>query len=185
MKTKLIFLRHAETEKNPLVNAANWGLSDKGKSQAGEISNLSEMQSVDCIYASEEIKTTLTVEPLVKKINKEIIALGNFNEVKRGDKFLTKQEFEEEKVKQLKDLKYRAFDGESGIDALDRFKEGITKISNENLGKVILIVTHGTILNIYFANLLNKYDDLPERWNKTSFCAFGIIEDGKVIKDII
>lgn len=185
MKTKLIFLRHAETKKDPLVNAANWGLSDKGKSQAEEVSNLSEMQNIDCIYVSEEIKTTLTIEPLANKNNKKIIALGNLNEVRRGDKFLTKQEFEDEKVKQLDNLKYKAFGGESGIDALDRFKEGILNISNENIGKVILIVTHGTVLNIYFADLLNKYDNLPERWGKTSFCAFGITEDGKVVKDII
>ncbi len=30
--TKIIFLRHADTEKDPNLNASQWGLSDKGKS---------------------------------------------------------------------------------------------------------------------------------------------------------
>ncbi len=34
--TRLIFLRHADTQKDPSVNAAMWGLSEKGKQQAEE-----------------------------------------------------------------------------------------------------------------------------------------------------
>lgn len=184
-KTKIIFLRHAHTQKDPNLNAALWGLSEEGKKQAERVANLPIMNEVDVIYVSEEKKTYLTVEPLAKKLRKEAIPLSFFNEVKRGDKFLTKEEFESEKVKQLTDLDYHAFDGESGNEALARFKQGINQILKENVGETILVVTHGTILNIYFADLLNAYDKLPERWQKTAFCAYGIIENGKVIKDII
>ena len=185
-KTKIIFLRHADTQKDPNLNAALWGLSAEGKRQAEEIANLSIMNEVDVIYVSEEKKTALTVEPLAKKLGKEkIIPLSFFNEVKRGDKFLTKEEFEAEKVKQLKDLDYHAFEGESGKEALVRFKQGIDQILKENIGKIILVVTHGTILNIYFADLLNTYDKLPERWRKTAFCAYGVVENGIVVKDIV
>jgi len=184
-KTKIIFLRHADTQKDPNLNAALWGLSEEGKKQAKKTANLSIMNDINVIYVSEEKKTTLTVESLAKKIGKEIIPLSFFNEVKRGDKFLTKEEFEAEKVKQLKDLNYHAFDGESGNEALMRFKQGVRQALKENVGKTILIVTHGTILNIYFADLLKAYDKLPERWQKTVFCAYGVIENEKVIKDII
>ncbi len=183
--TTIIFLRHADTEKNPSVNAALWELSEKGEGQAQEAAQIPLMKTVDVIYTSEEQKTALTAEPIAKMLDKEMHALAFFNEVRRGDTFLTKEEFEAEKVRQLTDLSYQAFGGESGLEALDRFKDGISKVTEQNKGATILIVTHGTVLNIYFAYLLNAYNTLPERWNKTAFCAYGIVEDGKVIKDII
>ena len=79
---------------------------------------------------------------------------------------------------------YHAFNGESGNEALLRFKAGVEAVVKVNPNKTILIVTHGTVLNIYFADLLNSYDELQDRWNKTDFCAIGIVEDGSVIQDI-
>lgn len=184
-KTKIIFLRHAETEKDPNLNAALWGLSENGIKQAEEIVNLPIMNDVDVIYVSEEKKTALTVKPLAKKLEKEMISLSFFDEVKRGDTFLTKEEFEVEKVKQLQSLDYHAFGGESGKEALARFKQGVEQVMKENIGKTILIVTHGTILNIYFADLLNAYGKLAERWQKTNFCSYGILENKIVIKDVV
>lgn len=194
---KLIFLRHADTQKDPSVNTKDWCLSEKGKQQAEDVARLPLMDFVDVIYVSEERKTSLTVEPLLKKLskksNKQIDKqkrkraqkLAAFNEVKRGDKFLTKEEFEAEKVKQLQDLSFPAFGGESGMEALARFKQGIKKITIENTGKTILIVTHGTILNIYFADLLNVHDNLSDRWSKTAFGAVGVVENGVVVQDIV
>lgn len=185
-KQKIIFLRHAETEKNPNLNAALWKLSEKGERQANEIASLKIMSEVDSIYTSKERKTILTVKPLAKKLNKDIKPLSFFNEVKRGDKFLTKKEFEKEKIKQLANLDYHGFDGESGREALSRFKQGIEKILKEEKSeKKILVVTHGTVLNIYFASLLNVYNKLPDRFKKTDFCAYGVIEDEVIIKDIV
>lgn len=182
--TRLIFLRHARTQKDPLVNAANWVLSEDGKQQAKIVSDMQIMDSIDVIYISEEHKTLLTVEPLAEKLYKKPKALSFFNEVKRGDKFLTKEEFESEKVKQLKDLNYSSFDGESGISSLARFKQGVEIVLKENPNKTILIVTHGTVLNIYFASLLGAYEELTTRWDRTNFCAIGVVENGKVIQDI-
>ena len=182
--TKLIFLRHAHTQKNPLVNATKWDLSAEGKQQAENLCKMPIMNYVDVIYVSEEQKTLLTVELLKNKINKIPKTLSFFNEVKRGDKFLTKEEFESEKTKQLTDLNYLAFDGESGMEALARFKQGVDLVTKENSNKTILIVTHGTILNIYFANLLNTYGELKNRWDRTTFCAIGVVQNNKVIQDI-
>lgn len=183
--TKIIFLRHADTQKDPNLNAALWGLSEDGIKQAEEVANVPIMNEVDVIFVSDEKKTSLTVEPLARKLGKEIKSLAFFDEVKRGDKFLTKEEFEAEKVKQLKDLDYPAFGGESGNEALVRFKQGVEQVSKENTGKIILIVTHGTVLNLYFADLLSAYNQLPERWHKTAFCAYGVVENGRVAKDIV
>ncbi len=183
--TRIIFLRHADTEKNPNFNAAEWGLSDLGKTQSKEVAGLEDFQNVSIIYASNEKKTTLTAEPLAHKLNLLIKELPNFSEVKRGDKYLTKEAFEEEKMRQLLDLEYKAFNGESGNEALIRFEQGVVTVSSMHPNATILITTHGTILNIYFASKLHETDKLPERWKKTKFCAYGIMEDGKIVKDIV
>ena len=120
-----------------------------------------------------------------QRLDKKVHLVSYFNEVKRGDKFLTKEEFEIEKTKQLINLDCHAFGGESGIEALARFKEGVKWVVSQNQGKTILIVTHGTVLNIYFADLLNIHEGLLGRWQKAAFCAYGIVENGKVVKDII
>lgn len=182
--TKIIFLRHADTQKNPSINAVLWGLSEKGKKQAEEVSKLPIMNTVDIIYVSEEQKTSLTIKLLSKKLGKKIYPLYFFNEVKRGDKFLAKEDFEAEKVKQLTDLSYHAFNGESGKEALNRFKKGVIQAIEQNKEKTILIVTHGTVLNIYFAYLLKIYSQLLKRWKNTTFCAYGVVENMVVIKDI-
>lgn len=185
METKIIFIRHADTQKDPAVNAALWGLSEKGKEQAEEMAKNPLVDTIETIYTSEEPKTTLTAAPIAKKLSKELYPFSFFNEVARGDKFLTKEEFEAEKVRQLTDLSFKAFGGESGFQALERFKKGISQVTEENKGKTICVVSHGTVLNIYFADLLQTYDQLPERWGKTAFCAYGVIENGIIKKDIV
>ncbi len=183
--TRIIFLRHADTKKDPNTNATLWELSDQGEKQAEEVSKNPIMDTVDTIYVSEELKTALTVQPIAQKLSKNIHGLSFFNEVKRGNKFLNKEDFEAEKKHQLANLSYCAFNGESGLEALARFKKGVSEVVGQNEGKTILIVTHGTILNIYFADLLGAHSTLLERWEKTSFCAYGIEENGKILKDII
>jgi broad specificity phosphatase PhoE len=182
---RIIFLRHADTKKDPSINASQWGLSEEGQLEAENIAVLDEMLGIDVIYTSDEPKTILTVTPLAKRLNKDPHTLSAFNEVQRGDKFLTKEEFELEKKKQLEDLTYKAFDGESGLEALARFKQGVSQVVGENPNREILVVTHGTVLNIYFADLLADINNLSDRWSRTRFCAVGIVEDGKVVRDII
>lgn len=183
--TKVIFLRHADTQKDPTVHASQWGLSDSGTAAAEGITDVAALNEVEVIYVSEEPKTLLTVNPLATKLGLTPIQDQAFNEVARGEKFLSKEEFEQEKNKQLEDLTYAAFNGESGEVALARFTEGVKRVVEVNTGKTVLIVTHGTVLNIYFADVLGLNAHLPERWAKTGFCAYGIIENGTVVKDII
>ena len=53
---EIIFLRHADTKKDPNLHAAMWELSEEGVAQAEKVSTLSDFQDIDVIYASEEKK---------------------------------------------------------------------------------------------------------------------------------
>ncbi len=123
--TKIIFLRHAETEKDPSINPKLWGLSREGEDNAKKLLEVPELMKADKIYSSSEKKAFLTVKPIADALSKEVEQLSFFDEVKRGDKFLSKEDFEKEKLLQLEDIDYHAFNGESGREALSRFKEGV------------------------------------------------------------
>lgn len=185
MKTKLIFLRHVDTQKDKNLHATQWGLSEVGERQAQELATEPLLQDIDAVYLSEEKKTLLTVAPLLQKIQKEPIVRSGLGEVRRGDAFLTKEQFETEKTKQLIDLDYPAFGGETAREALARFLETLEHIHTDHEGETVLIVTHGTILNVYFAHILQKWDHIVNRWEQTAFGAIGVIEDGVVLKDIV
>lgn len=185
VNNRIIFLRHADTQKDPNIHASQWGLSETGVTQAEAVKDIPEMASVEIVYVSEEPKTLLTVAPLAKQLGLDPVPMASFNEVARGEKFLSKEEFELEKNKQLEDLDYPAFNGETGRNALARFASGVDEVASQNKGKTVLIVTHGTVLNLYFADILNAYGALSDRWARTAFCAYGILEDGRVVKDIV
>lgn len=68
--------------------------------------------------------------------------------------------------------------------ALERFKTGIAKLEEENEGQTILVITHGTVLTLYFAEQTGKWERIFDRWKRLPFCAIGLVENGKVVKDL-
>jgi broad specificity phosphatase PhoE len=189
MSIKIIFVRHEETQKDPNLPASSWGLSKNGFDNAQKLADNDLLLDANIIYTSSEIKTFQTIKPLAEKLNLKITQLSDLDEVRRGDKFLTNEEFEKEKFRQLEDLDYQAFGGETSREALTRFEKAIERIENENSfhgnsAKQIIVVSHGTILNLYFSQIQNDFSNIKKRWLNTKFGAIGILKDGIVIKDI-
>lgn len=182
---RFVFIRHARHQADPTQHPIHWSLNALGLEQAGRLAAVPELLRADVLVASEELKACMTLEPLAHALCKGIMQDEAFNEVWREEKFLSDAAFAEEKRRQLEDLEYHAFGGESGHDALKRFKAGVAKFETLHKGKTIVVASHGTILSIYFADLLQKYDRLTERWKKTDFSAYGIIENGKLVQDIV
>jgi broad specificity phosphatase PhoE len=143
------------------------------------------LNKVDLIYSSTDIDTIHFIKPLAEKLNLKIIQNKNLDEVRIDEKYLPNYEFELEKLKQLEDLYYPAFGGETAIDALKRFSNEIKKIQNENQDKTIVVVSGKTILNLYFAKLQNNFNEIIDRWKNTDFGSIGIVEEGKVTKDLV
>lgn len=185
MKTKIIFLRHAKTQADPTQHAKEWKLSDLGYQQAIEFVNNQDAAGIDVIYTSDEEKSVLTAKPIAEKLGKEITRIPGLNEVKRGDAFLSDEEFEIEKRRQLENWEYTPSNGESSDEALTRFEKSLKEIEEKNQNKTVLIVSHGTILNLYFAKITGTKNHIFDRWQKSAFCAYGIVENNMVIKDIV
>ena len=180
-----IFLRHAETSHDSKTNAADWVLSEEGYEKSLKLVEDETFKNIDLIFTSTEVKAVLTVKPLSKFYNLEITKMPEFDEVRRSDIFLSDEDFKANKIKQLEDLNFPAFGGETVNEALKRFTSGINIINDNFTDKKILVVSHGTILTAYFGKVLGDYSNLSERWKKTGFCSYGIIKNNEIVQDII
>lgn len=186
MNNTLIFIRHAKTLVDKNISIEDWVLTDEGKKQAQELTESSTLDNADVLISSQEKKSYLTIAPLAKKLGKDIIELQELGEIKRpGSEKITKEEYDEMKVKIFKDLDFTAHGWETANHALRRFKRAVDKIDKKYEEKTIIICAHGTVMTLYFAFLQNQLDNIFSRWHGLEFGAYGIIKNDKVIKDIV
>lgn len=185
MPNTYIFLRHAETVKDPEVHAKLWKLAPEGLDKIHDYIQSGVLSSVQHIFASEEHKAIATAQPIADTYSLPIESYAEFNEIKRGDRFLSDEEFLVQKRRQMTELEEEIDGGESGRHALERFHSGIEKLNHAYQDSTILIVTHGTVMSLYFAELTGNLDAAFERWERLPFCAMGIVQASKVEKDII
>ena len=186
MNNKIIFLRHAKTKVDNTLPIADWFLTDDGVEHAKEVSGDSVFNDVDLMFASTERKAVDTAKPIAERLNKEIIQVENLGEIKRPNA----EKITLEEYKRLKSVVFSNFDkSEGGWEtanrALSRFSEAVEDIDKKYENKVILIVAHGTVMSLYFAKIQGKMNELFSRWKSLGFCEWGIIENGKVTKDLV
>ena len=187
MDNTFIFFRHALTKIDHTKPAYQWVLSDEGMQEAKKILTSGEFDDIDVIYTSTEKKAIQTAYYLSKKLEKEIIADSRLNELNRGHDFIdTKKEYEETVAKAFLHMNSRVQKWESAHNALTRFQKTIEEIGKKYSNKKILVVSHGIVLTLYFVKLLElSPNELFTRWKSLLFCDWGIVKEGKVIKDII
>ena len=187
MVNTFIFFRHALTRIDHTKPADQWILSEEGMQAAKRIFTSGEFDDIDIIYASTEKKAIQTAYYLSKKLEKEIIADSRLNELNRGHDFKDSQkDYEETVSKVFLQMNTRVGRWESANQASIRFQKTIEEINKKYNNKKILVVSHGIVLSLYFAKLLEiPTSDLFDRWKSLLFCDWGIVKAGKVIKDMV
>ena len=185
MSNTLIFLRHAKTSVDKSIPIEDWTLTDEGFKHSKETAETGDFDKVDLIFTSSERKSVETAKPIAERIKKEIVQLSELGEIKRpNSEKITLEEYKELKRKIFEDFDYSEQGWETVNQALNRFSDAVEEIDTKYENKTILIVAHGTVMSLFFAKLQNKLDELLSRWNKLGFCDWGIVKDGKVVKDI-
>lgn len=183
----LIFLRHAETKINDQVIVSKWTLTEKGKEEAEFLLKSAVFDDTELIFTSNEEKAFETAVPLAVRLNKPIKREKKLNEIDRdrGNFFATKEDYHRS-MKLCMEKRNKSFNKWETVNhALKRFSEKVRDIERKYTNKKILIVSHGVVINLYFAKILRCLDFVFERWLSNSFCDYGIIQDGKVLKDIV
>ena len=178
---KLYIVRHGETEWNVIKRfqgQLNTPLTEKGIKKLKETGKKLENVLFDEVYTSELGRTVASAEIILnenrgyRNKKRELKKLAELNEVYFGVwQGLTYEEvllkYPEEGNNYFYDVKnYKAenVEAENLKDALERFLKGINKILNIYKSGNILVVTHGTVFEMfmnYVAN--NSIFDIDER----------------------
>ena len=155
MKTTLIFVRHGEAEGN--INRIFHGWTDgditpKGRIQAQRAAERLKDVHIDVLYSSTLCRTIKTAEYISKAKNLPIIRTDKLKEINGGDwegvhwDILSKKWPEAYKTWEHNPHLHQMPNGESMAEFQKRLIAEIRHIISENTGKVICIVTHGTVI---------------------------------------
>lgn len=174
-ETKLIIIRHSETEWNTInryQGQLNSDLTERGIEQAKAIGNRLKDAHFDAVYSSDlgravdTAKHILAYHPEFTLHTEASLRERDFG-VLSG---LTREEGlqqqpEIEAAYRKGDPEYRIPEGESFRDTYERTKEAMDAIAEKHLGKTVLIVTHGGILGMCFRYAIGLPLELPRRYH--------------------
>lgn len=178
---KLYIVRHGETEWNVIKRfqgQLNTPLTEKGMKKLVETGKKLKNILFDQVYTSELGRTVASAEIILNenngyKNNKlELQKLAELNEVYFGvwqgltyeEVFLKYPEEGNNYFYNVKNYKAENVEAEKLEDALERFLKGINKILDSHESGNILVVTHGTVFEM-FINYVenNSIFDIDER----------------------
>ena len=184
-KLKLYIVRHGETEWNILEKfqgQLDSPLTLRGITQIEETSKKFENIKFEAVYTSELGRTVSTAKIILKHNNPEKLRnitkklklqkLSELNEIHFGEwQGMTFEEIFLKYPKEahnyfhnVKNYTAKNIKGEELIDGLKRFLKGLNKIRTSHKSGNILIITHGTVLELFLNHTQdNKACNLDER----------------------
>ena len=178
---KLYIVRHGETEWNVIKRfqgQLNTPLTEKGMEKLRKTGKKLENILFDEVYTSELGRTVASAEIILNenngyKNNKlELQKLAELNEVYFGvwqgltyeEVFLKYPEEGNNYFYNVKNYKAENVEAEKLEDALERFLKGINKILDSHESGNILVVTHGTVFEMFMNYVANdSIFDIDER----------------------
>ena len=178
---KLYIVRHGETEWNVIKRfqgQLNTPLTEKGMEKLGETGKKLKNILFDQVYTSELERTVNSAEIILnenrgyKNKKMELKKLAELNEVYFGVwqgltyevVFLKYPEEADNYFYNVKNYNAENVEAENLKDALERFLKGINKILNRHKSGNILVVTHGTVFEMFINYVENKsIFDIDER----------------------
>ena len=157
METNIYFVRHAQSD-NTVREDFTRPLTKRGMMDTKKVTSALIDKDISSIYSSPFIRTLDTVRDFANVIGKEIITIDDFRERNVG---LWVEDFKAYSKRQWEDFDFRLENGESLGEVQKRNISVLLSVLKENLGKNIVIATHGTALStiINYFNPNYGYDD--------------------------
>lgn len=190
MKTRLIFIRHAEAEGNVGRVFHGWtdsGITEKGHIQAKRLGDRLKDMPIDVLYSSSLKRTLQTAEYIAKAKNLPIIRTDKLKEINGGDW----EDMPWEELPKLWPNEYDTWEhtphlhkmpnGETMEEFLDRLLSEVKYIIDANTGKNVCIVTHGTAIRVMMCVFLgcSREELIDVLWYDNTAVTILDYEDGK------
>jgi len=190
MKTRLIFVRHAEAEGNINRHFHGWtdsNITEKGHIQAEKLGQRFKDIDVDVIYSSSLKRTLQTASYIAKAKNLPIIRTDKLKEINGGD--WENQLWDELPIKWPEEYDtwenrphaHKMPNGETMEEFHQRLVKEIIYIAENNKGKNVCIVTHGTAIRALTCMFYGcSLEDMAKiQWQDNTAITIVDYEDGK------
>jgi broad specificity phosphatase PhoE len=165
-KCKITFIRHGSTiytEENRLYDHEDSPpLNDSGKAEIKKITEWVSRRSprVDRIYTCSALRAVQSAKIISKEYSKDFEILEGLHSRKSGLwSGLTFEQIEEKYPNMLEEFhknpcSYWPEGGETTIELNKRVKKVISNLIKKNIGKRIIVVTHGDVIQSAISNAL-------------------------------
>lgn len=147
-------------EKNPL--------SVDGEHLAEHISSLQELSNLDVVWSSSYVRAVSTAKYLAVKNNLLVNIDERLNERVHGINLWGELPKDYE-IKQLEDETYKIGTGENQLEVRKRMEEALLDIINNNKGKRIAIISHGTAISFLLKKWCEVQYGKPYSFNGKEF----------------
>jgi broad specificity phosphatase PhoE len=164
MTTKLILIRHGESESNIEGRfnrtAKGTNLTEEGKRQSELVANRLKDKKIDILYTSPTNRTLQTTEIINKYLNLEVNIEEDLKERDYGilsgqprKNIKLPDNLREINVKRVTEEDFKIPQGESFTELKERVIKIINKIIEKHKNKTILIIAHGNVVRSLVAEL--------------------------------
>lgn len=165
----LFLITHAHTQQKKDADTTRWDLSAAGREQAAALARLPFWDGVDRVVVSREVKTRLTVAPVLAARKLPLTIDPRYDELRRGSGWVDDYGARVGEVFAEPD---RSIGGwEPANDALTRFREAIHALAGAFPAETIALVGHGLTFSLFRAHLLGLVQVNFADWQRLSFCA--------------
>ncbi|OCL26147.1 alpha-ribazole phosphatase [Orenia metallireducens] len=195
MGTKIILVRHGETEWNRQLRfqgSQDISLNDKGIEQAEKLAQRLSYEEIDVVYASDLGRAYQTAKAVAKEHNLEVHKLSELQEINFGQwEGLTYNQIQEEYQAEWVMWEENpalngAPEGESLKDVQERSVKGLEEILSGHSGNTILIVSHGGVIKVLISTLFGI--PLAKAWqlmqSNTAVNIINYYEENKVTLEL-
>ncbi|MBO5327068.1 MAG: histidine phosphatase family protein [Clostridia bacterium] len=159
MMTKIILIRHGESEANQLSTLAGFSdyqLTDLGLKQAQLTAEHLKNEKIDVIYSSDLRRAMRTAIPHAEQRGLSVITCPELRETFCGDweggvlaDLRAKYPVEYARMRETLDFTYPG--GENWWDSGVRFYKKALEIAKENPDRTVLIVAHGGVIRVFWS----------------------------------
>ena len=158
---KLVLVKHSVPEIDPALPARQWRLSGEGRHRCTALAEKLRAYAPDLAIASTEPKAMATAEIVAASLGIEWTTVEDLHEHNRSKvPFLGDDEFQMAVAELFGKPNQLIFGHETAEQARRRFAARVHQVVEQNHGRNIVLVAHGTVISLFAASVagLDAYD---------------------------
>jgi 2,3-bisphosphoglycerate-dependent phosphoglycerate mutase len=185
MQTFIYLVRHGDSPKKEKNERAR-GLSEKGKRDAKQITELLKEEEIEIFASSPYSRAILTIQKLAELCGKEVLPFEDLKErvFSGGDMRLSDEELFPLLEKSFADPDYVLPGAESNKDCQERAIRVLKEILANCQGRKVAIGTHGAVMTLMMGYFDSRYNlDFLHKLSKPD--VYRLTFDGEKLMEVI